>query len=128
MAEEAWPSIFSDFNVTDLIRSLQDAKKIAPFLAKKTVEIANVSHIEKDTSYSDALKQAKVKLQSEIPFNVEESYDCAYLHTLVLDKLRMAQSDGCTTIVLENRCCSNCEECPEIRLMQYIIDGLRSVK
>jgi len=112
------------FSSDYLMSLLQQSHKVAPALKVETVSIKDIQKLTSDGKYEKELTNAKERLQGEIKFTVEKSYDCNYLHSTVLSKIREAQTKNELTISLENRCCT-LDTCPEMTLMKYVIEELK---
>lgn len=106
-------------NVGQLMQLLKEAKKVAPVLTTKDVNIEGAI-IPSDTE--NLLKESKHVLQGKIPYNVE-SYDCKWLMDTTIEKIKEAQQNGKPTITLENRCCT--QICPEMTFMLIIVNKLK---
>ena len=109
-----------------LIRQLQMFHKIAPVMAVKTVNVADLTTgrpigVEMVTPVFEATKK---ELQAKIPYDVDRNYDCAWLRDRVLEKIVAAVKKKETTITLENRCCTK-DDCPQMIFMKLFVVNLQ---
>lgn len=108
----------STLDIAALMNMLKLCQKVAPVMLTREVDISGIVIAEKHIPVAFAL--AKKQLQAEIPYNVENSYDCAWLRDQVLNKFRKNESK----IILETRCCT-LESCPQMRFMELFVENLR---
>ena len=123
--------LLSQFDHGTIMKLLQGLHKNAPSLVTVEINIKNVPDVNKITGEQIALafSSAKENLQEKIPYNVEKSYDCAWLRDTVLRKIADAQkaSTQGNTITLENRCCT-LDNCPQIMFCRIFVESLQSLE
>lgn len=112
----------ANFDPSALMKLLQQAQKMSKTIATSDISISGV--ITNDENVAKAFDLAKKELQTKIPYNVENSYDCAWLRDNVLAKIATAEEQKKETITLENRCCTK-DDCPQMMFMQLFVSHLK---
>lgn len=127
MADEEMEIEPNVFDMSSLLKLLQGAKKVAPILKTHTHSIRGVRRIDSVLveNFANEMKYAIEQTTIHSGYNAAASYDCKWLCEQALIKIQQAQGNGSTSVLLENRCCTN-DNCPEVHLMKCFIDRLKN--
>ncbi len=97
-------------------------QKTAAVLAIAKVNIEGV-HIDEQVHLDQAFEEAKIKFEEVCRFAMV-NYDLLWLRDQVLEKIKQCDPNS-KTINLENRCCSDNNNCPRMTFMKIFLEKLK---